>query len=120
MMARAVEGDGLIPTPYVVRGVWTDFSRGRASKIRYLPDLAGDTTAELTRRMALLSTWKLLSPFAQENYQVMNYGPGGLISVHMDETTIGYQQGDFDQAQSLIDWRMGTIRQSPALKSRNY
>ena len=38
MMARAVEGDGLIPTPYVVRGVWTDFSRGRASKIRYLPD----------------------------------------------------------------------------------
>ena len=38
MMLRAVEGDGLIPTPYVVRGVWTDFSRGRASKIRYLPD----------------------------------------------------------------------------------
>ena len=38
MMARAVEGPGLIPTPYVVRGVWTDFSRGRASKIRYLPD----------------------------------------------------------------------------------
>ena len=27
MMRRAVEGEGLIPTPYVVRGVWTDFSR---------------------------------------------------------------------------------------------
>ena len=27
MMMRAVEGEGLIPTPYVVRGVWTDFSR---------------------------------------------------------------------------------------------
>ena len=120
MMERAVEGVGLIPTPYVVGGVWTDFSRGRASKIRYLPDRAGDVTAELTRRMARLSRWRLLEPFAQENYQVMNYGPGGLISVHMDETTLGYQQGDFDQAQSLIDWRMGTIRQSPALKSRNY
>ena len=119
-MARAVEGEGLVPTPYVVRGVWTDFSRGRASKIRYLPDRAGDVTAELTRRMARLSRWRLLEPFAQENYQVMNYGPGGLISVHMDDTTLGYQQEDFDQAQSLIDWGMGTIRQSPALSCLIY
>ena len=56
--------------------------------------------------------------FAQENYQVMNYGPGGLISVHMDDTTLGYQQEDFDQAQSLVDWRMGTIRRRPAVRSK--
>ena len=90
-------------------------SRGRASKIRYLPDRAGDVTGELTRRMARLSRWRLLEPFAQENYQVMNYGPGGLISVHVDDRTLGYQQEDFDQAQSHLDWRMGTIRQSSTL-----
>ena len=115
VMERAVEGEGLIPTPYTVRGVWRDFSRGRASKIRYLPDRAGDITAELTRRMARLSSWKLLEPFAQENYQVMNYGPGGLISVHVDDRTLGYQPGDFDPAQSLLDWSLGTIRLATAM-----
>ena len=45
----------------------------------------------------------------------MNYGPGGLISVHVDDRTLGYQEGDFDQDQAHIDWRLGTIRQRPAL-----
>ena len=81
-------------------------------------DRAGDVTAELTRRMARLSSWRLLEPFAQENYQVMNYGPGGLISVHVDDRTLGYQQGDFDQDQAHIDWRLGTVRQSPTANMR--
>ena len=36
--------------------------------------------------MTLATNFKLLEPFAQENYQVMNYGPGGIISCHTDET----------------------------------
>ena len=75
MMERAVEGEGLVPTPYVVRGVWTDFSRGRASKIRYLPDRADHVTADLTRRMARLSRWSLLEPFAQVQISCLLIGP---------------------------------------------
>ena len=113
VMERA--GARLIPTPYTVRGVWTTFSRGRASKIRYLPDTAGDVTGDLTRRMATLSPWKLLQPFAQENYQVMNYGPGGLISLHMDDATVGYQEEDFDSFQSGMFWRLGSTRLATAM-----
>ena len=34
----------------------------------------------------LATRWKLDRPFSQENYQVMNYGPGGSINYHLDQT----------------------------------
>ena len=68
----------------------------------------------MIRRMALATNFKLLEPFAQENYQVMNYGPGGLISFHTDEmpSKLIYDENvgaNFDEIDQMI-WNLGMIR----------
>ena len=43
----------------------------------------------MSRRLELATGYKLYDPdyrFAAENYQIMNYGYGGTISLHMDAT----------------------------------
>ena len=100
-----------MPTPYNSKGKYLKFSKKRTSQIKYLQDLAGQPTAALTWRMTLATNFKLLEPFAQENYQVMNYGPGGIISFHMDETPAKqiYEEDigvHFDEIDQMI-WNLG-------------
>ena len=43
----------------------------------------------MSRRLELATGYKLYDPsyrFTAENYQIMNYGYGGTISLHMDAT----------------------------------
>ena len=56
---------------------------------------------KISRRLELATGYKLYDPkyrFTAENYQIMNYGFGGTISLHKDATTdiadagIGTQQ----------------------------
>ena len=52
--------------------------------------------------------------FAQENYQVMNYGPGGVIAFHTDEmpSKLIFDENigaNFDEIDQMI-WNLGTTR----------
>ena len=73
-----------------------------------MQDQAGLPTAAITRRIARASAWKLDKPFAQENYQVMNYGPGGLISFHTDEVPLSSEIQTKEQFKSY--WFTGGPR----------
>ena len=72
-------------TVHSIEGHLESFTPRRTSKIRFLSDQPGSTTARLTARLAAATGWQLHRPFSQENYQVMNYGPGGQISPHLDQ-----------------------------------
>ena len=83
-------------TVHSIAGHLESFTPRRTSKIRFLSDQPGSTTARLTARLAAATGWQLHRPFSQENYQVMNYGPGGQISPHMDQLD--------DDLQSEVEW----------------
>ena len=74
------------PTPLLVDGELKKFTLRRISKIHFIPDDIGSASRAITKRMALATRWRLDRPFSQENYQVMNYGPGGAINYHLDQT----------------------------------
>ena len=74
------------PTPLTVDGELKKFTLRRISKINFIPDEPDTASDAITRRMMLATRWRLDRPFSQENYQVMNYGPGGSINYHLDQT----------------------------------
>jgi len=74
------------PTPLLVDGELKKFTFRRISKINFIPDDIDSASEAITRRMSLATRWNLDKPFSQENYQVMNYGPGGAINYHLDQT----------------------------------
>ena len=105
-------GPNLIPTPYKINGENFYFSRKRTSKTTDIRDKVGLPSAALTKRLDLASPFNLLTPFAAENYQVMNYGPGGIISHHTDEIPrllVFKNHSSFDEEEQL-EWRLGGMR----------
>ena len=110
-------GPHLIPTPYTVQGASLTFSRKRTSKIRYMRDRAGEPPAALTKRLHLASPYKLLTPWAQENYQVMNYGPGGIIGCHTDElpSWLSFQNQSWYDEGDQLTWNLGGMRLATAM-----
>ena len=72
-------------TPYRVDGVLRDFSQKRTSKIRYIRDTKSEVSTKVTERIRRLSGWEVgRRIWAGENYQIMNYGSGGVIGAHFD------------------------------------
>jgi hypothetical protein len=82
-------------TPYAVSkagdessGVDLDFSYDRTSKVHYLSERTDDLMAQISRRMELATGFRVFKPtynYTSENYQIMNYGLGGKIGLHLDE-----------------------------------
>lgn len=86
----------MITTPYHVYDPHTthhgvvSFSRQRTSKIMYINELLDSSALILSRKISQVTRYKLKTDkFASENFQVMNYGIGGRISYHLDETLEG-------------------------------
>ena len=74
-------------TPYGVDGKNLDFSYGRTSKIHYLSERKDNLTQRLTKRLELAMAYNIYladRPYTSENYQIMNYGIGGRIGLHLD------------------------------------
>ena len=84
-------------TPYAVGNKNLDFSYDRTSKIHYLSERTDNLTRRLTKRLELSMAYNMFltdRPYTSENYQIMNYGIGGKIGLHLDgdpqgETAIG-------------------------------
>jgi len=84
-------------TPYAVGGKNLDFSYDRTSKVHYLSERTDKLTRRLTKRLELSMAYNMYlsdRPHTSENYQIMNYGIGGKISLHLDTNT-GQQGWDW-------------------------
>ena len=74
-------------TPYSVGNKQLDFSYDRTSKIHYLSERTDNLTGKLTKRLELAMAFNIYLPdrrYTSENYQIMNYGIGGKIGLHLD------------------------------------
>ena len=78
-------------TPYAPKGVVREFSYDRISKVHYLSERTDNLTWRITKRLELAMAYNLYiadRPYTSENYQIMNYGIGGQISLHLDDRDI--------------------------------
>ena len=87
MKAKAI-GD-MKATPYSVSGEELEFSYKRNSKIKYISERTDSLALSISRRLEDALALRIFPEdperLTAENYQLMNYGFGGLISLHMDE-----------------------------------
>lgn len=74
-------------TPYIVKDKQEEYSAKRTSKIKYLSERTHQLIGRISQRLDLGLGFNIYNPnysFSSENYQVMNYGIGGHISIHAD------------------------------------
>ena len=72
-------------TPYRTGGPNLDFSRRRTSKVMYINEKIVSKALPISKRTELVTNFKLKDDmYGSENFQVMNYGMGGRISLHSD------------------------------------
>merc|ERR1711971_1018876 len=73
-------------TPYNVGNTQLTFSYKRTSKVKYISERSDELAAKITKRLELAMGHRIYSPdykYTAENYQIMNYGFGGSISLHL-------------------------------------
>ena len=83
-------------TPYTSNGEVREFSYDRISKVHYLSERTDNLTWRITKRLELAMAYNLYiadRPYTSENYQIMNYGIGGQISLHLDDTNVPTDNG---------------------------
>ena len=76
-------------TPYTIGSKTNDFSYKRTSKIKYISERNDIWAEKMSSRLELATGYKVYDPnyrYTAENYQIMNYGYGGTISLHKDAT----------------------------------
>ena len=61
------------------------FSKLRTSKVMYMNEKLVPMAMDFSRKVTQITRYRLKEEkFASENYQIMNYGIGGRISMHLD------------------------------------
>ena len=78
-------------TPYEVNNQDYEYSHKRSSKIKYISERTDKLALTLSRRLERALSLNIYTPeyrFSSENYQLMNYGFGGLISLHVDSNGV--------------------------------
>ena len=74
-------------TPYNIGNKQLQFSYKRTSKVKYISERADELAEKMTKWLELAMGYKIHIPnkkYMAENYQIMNYGFGGSISLHLD------------------------------------
>ena len=74
-------------TPYGTESKTNDFSYKRTSKIKYISERNDIWAEKVSTRLELATGYKVYDTkyrYTAENYQIMNYGYGGTISLHKD------------------------------------
>jgi len=80
-------GNKMKATPYSIKNENLDFSYERTSKVHYLSERRDHLIYKLTKRLERALGFKMYAPgkpYVSENYQIMNYGIGGKIGLHLD------------------------------------
>ena len=82
-------------TPYSTYGGSAGFSKQRTSKVMYMNENLEKEAMVLSKKVEIAHKYKLYqNKFASENYQIMNYGIGGKISLHTDSAGIIFDKGN--------------------------
>ena len=72
-------------TPYFTTSGPKDYSKDRTSKVMYMNEFVVTEAMTISRRIELVTNFQLSTKkFGSENFQIMNYGLGGMISGHVD------------------------------------
>ena len=97
-------------TPYIDNNRLKDFSYERTSKIKYISERVDHLASAVSRRLERAVRLRVFWPgyrFTSENYQVMNYGLAGHISLHMDAAGTG-QDGVLHGDNEIAGGRIAT------------
>merc|ERR1719150_2040944 len=96
-------------TPYLTGQELQEFSYDRTSKVHYLSERTDNLTRRLTKRLELAMAYNIYvadRPYVSENYQIMNYGIGGKIGLHLDtfdtQSDLGIGGGRFTTAMLYL------------------
>merc|ERR1711963_1164145 len=72
-------------TPYTMTQQTVSYSRWRTSKVTYINENLNENAKKISRAIELVTrSFLKKQKYDSENFQVMNYGMGGLISAHVD------------------------------------
>jgi hypothetical protein len=72
-------------TPFYTGKIEESFSRMRTSKVMYMNEKFVPTAMDLSKKVSQITRFKMKEEkFASENFQIMNYGIGGRITMHLD------------------------------------
>ena len=75
----------MISTPYNVNKMQKSYSTLRTSKVMYMNEKLVPMAMDFSRKVSQITRFKMKEEkFASENYQIMNYGIGGKIAMHID------------------------------------
>ena len=83
-------------TPYAAGNKLLDFSYDRTSKVHYLSERTDNLTQRLSKRLGLAMAYNIYlddRPYTSENFQIMNYGIGGKIGLHLDTSNAAQENG---------------------------
>ena len=88
-------------TPYTSNGSYDNFSKGRTSKVKYANERLVPEAMVLSKKIELATKFNLYhEDYASENYQIMNYGIGGKITNHVDETGFIFSRNNTEKYES--------------------
>ena len=72
-------------TPFRVEKMEKSYTTLRTSKVMYMNEKLVPSAMDFSRKVSQITRCKMKEEkFASENYQIMNYGIGGKISMHAD------------------------------------
>ena len=74
-------------TPYTYNGKYERYSKKRTSKVRYLSETHDNNAKKISDKVKQVTRFVMKGNLLDsENFQVMNYGLGGTIGIHIDES----------------------------------
>ena len=85
-------------TPYFTTSGPKDYSKDRTSKVMYMNEFVVPEAMAISKRIELVTNFQLSTKkFGSENFQIMNYGLGGMISGHVDSHGAVFNENGHDQ-----------------------
>ena len=85
-------------TPFTVGAESQGYSKLRTSKVMYMNEKLIPKAMELSKNVELAMRFRLSHErFASENFQIMNYGLGGMISGHVDSHGAVFNENGHNQ-----------------------
>ena len=94
-------------TPYTYNGKYERYSKKRTSKVRYLSETHDKNAKKISDKVKQVTRFVMKGNLLDsENFQVMNYGLGGTIGIHIDESN---KDGDRKNSTDPIKTRIMTF-----------
>ena len=72
-------------TPFLVKKMENSYTTLRTSKVMYMNEKLVPMAMDFSKKVSQITRCRMKEEkYASENYQIMNYGIGGKIAMHLD------------------------------------